>query len=75
MSLKQRDPYRRVEIRRRFMLLFWVVLATVLLGRAAEVQVAERFAWREDAAGQQLMSRVVPAPRAVFSIATARSWP
>ena len=63
MSLKQRDPYRRVEIRRRFMLLFWVVLATVLLGRAAEVQVAERFAWREDAAGQQLMSRVVPAPR------------
>ncbi len=63
MSLKRRDPYRKVEIRRRCMLLFWVALAAVLLGRAAEVQVVERFAWREDAAGQQRMSRVVPAPR------------
>ena len=63
MSLRRRDPYRKVEIRRRCMLLFWVALAAVLLGRAAEVQVVERFAWMEDAVAQQRMSRVVPAPR------------
>lgn len=63
MSLKRRDPYRKVEIRRRCMLLFWMALAAVLLGRATEVQFVERFAWRDAAARQQLKSKAVPAPR------------
>lgn len=57
------DPGRKVEIRRRCLLMFWLVLAAVMLARAAEVQVVERLAWRQDALGQHQMSRVVPAPR------------
>ena len=30
MTLKRRDPYRKVEIRRRCKLLFWVAVAAVL---------------------------------------------
>lgn len=54
---------RKVEIRRRCLLAFWLVLAVVMLARATEVQVVERLAWRQDALGQHQMSRVVPAPR------------
>ncbi len=57
------DTGRKVEIRRRCLLMFWLVLAAVMLARAAEVQVVERLAWRQDALGQHQMSRVVPAPR------------
>lgn len=57
------DTGRKVEIRRRCLLTFWLVLAAVMLARAAEVQVVERLAWRQDALGQHQMSRVVPAPR------------
>ncbi len=54
---------RKVEVRRRCLLVFWLVLAAVMVARAAEVQVVERQAWRRDALGQHRMSRVVPAPR------------
>ena len=57
------DTGRKVEIRRRCLLMFWMVLAAVMLARATEVQVVERMAWRRDALGQHQMSRVVPAPR------------
>lgn len=61
--MSRRDPGRKVEVRRRCLLMFWLVLAAVMLARAAEVQVVERLAWRQDALGQHQMSRVVPAPR------------
>ncbi len=56
-------PYRRIQIRRRLQLGFWIVLAGVLIARAAEVQVVERMAWMKDALGQHQKSKVVPAHR------------
>ena len=57
------DPGRKVRARRRFLLLFWLVLGGVLVARSAEVQVAEHREWANDALGQHQKTRVVPAPR------------
>lgn len=54
---------RRIRIRRRLLLVGWIVLAGVMVVRAAEVQIVERTAWASDAEGQHRTTRGVPAPR------------
>ena len=54
---------RRIRIRRRLLLVGWVVLAGVMVVRSAEVQIVERTAWASDAVGQHQTTRAVPAPR------------
>lgn len=60
---KRPPPYRKVRARRRFVLLSWLLLSAVMIGRAAEVQILERQRWVTDALGQHQKSKVVPAPR------------
>lgn len=60
---KRPPPYRKVRARRRFVLLSWLLLSAVMIGRAAEVQILERQRWATDALGQHQKSKVVPAPR------------
>lgn len=52
-----------VHTRRRLMLVTWLVLAGVMVGRSIEVQVVEGEAWARDALRQHRMTRAVPAPR------------
>jgi len=52
-----------VRARRRLLLVFWLVLAALMIARSVEVQVIERDAWVQDALRQHRMTRVVPAPR------------
>ena len=57
------DPYRKVRIRRRLLLLSWIALAGAMVARSVEVQIVERAAWMADALAQHQKSKVVPAPR------------
>lgn len=53
----------QVRSRRRMLLVAWAAVATVMIGRSAEVQIVERAAWAKDAVGQHERSRAVPASR------------
>ena len=53
----------RVHLRRRLLLVTWLVLAGIMIGRSIEVQVVEGDAWARDALQQHRMTRAVPAPR------------
>lgn len=57
------DAAGRVHLRRRLLLVSWLVLAGVMIGRSIEVQVVEGEAWTRDALQQHRMTRAVPAPR------------
>ena len=57
------DPYRKVGMRRRFLLASWLVAAAGLVARAVEVQLFERRAWTAQAAAQHKKSKTIPAPR------------
>ena len=57
------DPGRTLRVRRRLTLLCWLVIAAVMIARAAEVQVVERTSWTAEALAQHEKSRVVPAAR------------
>lgn len=57
------DPYRRVRMRRRFVLASWLLVAGALVARAAEVQLLERAAWTAGALAQHQRSKTIPAPR------------
>lgn len=50
-------------MRRRLTLACWLVIAAVMIARAAEVQVVERTSWTAEALAQHQKSRVVPAAR------------
>ncbi len=54
---------RALRLRRRFLLLSWLLAAAVLIARAVEVQIVERVDWAAEALAQHERSRVVPAPR------------
>ena len=54
---------RNIRARRGLLLVFWLVLAALMVARSVEVQVVERDAWAQDALRQHRMTRVVPAPR------------
>ena len=58
-----RGTARRIRIRRRLLLVAWVLLAGVMVVRSAEVQILERTAWARDAVSQHQKTRDVPAPR------------
>ncbi|MYI66118.1 MAG: PASTA domain-containing protein, partial [Gemmatimonadetes bacterium] len=53
----------RIRIRRRLLLVAWVLVAVVMVVRSAEVQIVERTAWARDAVNQHQKTRDVPAPR------------
>lgn len=65
--MRSRQPfvngYRTVQVRRRVLLVCWLLAAAVLVARSAEVQVVERSAWGREALRQHHTSKVVPAPR------------
>ena len=54
---------RTLRLRRRFLLLSWVLVAAVLIARAAEVQLVERAEWAAEALAQHEKSRIVPPAR------------
>lgn len=58
-----RGAARRIRIRRRLLLVGWLVIAGVMVARSAEVQIVERTAWAQDAVRQHQTTRGVPAPR------------
>ena len=62
-SRKLPDPGRTLRVRRRLTLLCWLLVASVMIARAAEVQVVERTSWTAEALAQHEKSRVVPAAR------------
>ena len=53
----------KVHLRRRLLLVTWLGVAGVMIGRSIEVQVVEGEAWARDAQQQHRMTRAVPAPR------------
>ena len=57
------NPGRRVKARRRLILAGWIAIASVMVARAAEVQVVERVAWASEALAQHEEVREVPAAR------------
>lgn len=58
-----RGAARRIRIRRRLLLVAWVLVAGVMVVRSVEVQIVERTAWARDAVSQHQKTRDVPAPR------------
>ena len=54
---------RVLRVRRRLLLVSWILVAAVLIARAVEVQLVERGAWAAEALAQHERSRVVPAAR------------
>ncbi len=59
-----REPRERaLRLRRRLLLVSWLLVAAVLIARAAEVQLVERAAWAAEALAQHEKSRVVPPAR------------
>ena len=54
---------KTLVLRRRLLLVTWLLVAAVLIARAVEVQVVERAAWAAEALAQHEKSRVVPAAR------------
>lgn len=54
---------KNLRIRRRFLLVTWLLVAAVLIARAVEVQLVERAAWAAEALAQHETSKVVPAAR------------
>ena len=58
-----RGAARRIRPRRRLLFVGWILLAGVMIVRAAEVQVVERTAWAREAVRQHQTTRGVPAPR------------
>ena len=63
MSGRPPDPGRTLPARRRLTLMCWLVVASVMVARAAEVQVIERTEWTAEALAQHETSRVVPGAR------------
>lgn len=57
------DPYRRVRMRRRFVLASWLLVAGALVARAAEVQLVEHADWTAGALAQHQKSKTIPAAR------------
>ena len=54
---------RALRLRRRLVLVTWLLVAAVLIARAVEVQLVERAAWAAEALAQHEKSRVVPPAR------------
>lgn len=54
---------RVLRVRRRLLLVSWILVAAVLIARAVEVQIVERAAWAAEALAQHERSRAVPAAR------------
>lgn len=54
---------RRMTLRRRVLLGFWVLTSVVLVARAGQLQILQGDTWREAADGQQRGTATLPAPR------------
>ncbi|MDE2795423.1 MAG: penicillin-binding transpeptidase domain-containing protein [Gemmatimonadota bacterium] len=63
MTGLRRPSGKNLRIRRRFLLVTWLLVAAVLIARAVEVQLVERAAWAAEALAQHETSKVVPAAR------------
>ncbi|HIF20446.1 MAG TPA: hypothetical protein EYQ27_00730 [Gemmatimonadetes bacterium] len=63
MRRRRKDWQSTVTLRRRMLVTVWLLAGCVIVGRAAQIQVAQHAIWRLQADRQHRTSVAVPAPR------------